>query len=59
MTTSNWRSGTSRLLRLGFAAALLCGIVAIHWVLWLLKRARLSWFAAWCALLGAIALAVG
>jgi len=46
-------------LGIGFIAALICGIIAIHGVLWLLQRARLSWFALYCALLGVVALAIG
>jgi undecaprenyl-diphosphatase len=46
-------------LGLGFVAALLCGVLAIYVVLWLLKRARLSYFAAYCALLGVAALIIG
>jgi undecaprenyl-diphosphatase len=44
-------------LALAFCAALVCGILAIHVVLWLLKRARLAYFAVYCFLLGAIAIA--
>jgi undecaprenyl-diphosphatase len=46
-------------LGLGFVAALLFGVLAIYVVLWLLKRARLSYFAAYCALLGVSALIIG
>jgi undecaprenyl-diphosphatase len=46
-------------LGLAFIAALVFGVLAIYLVLWLLKRARLSYFAAYCALLGLAALIVG
>lgn len=46
-------------LTLAFIAALLFGILAIYVVLWLLKRARLSYFAAYCVLLGIAALIIG
>jgi len=46
-------------LGLAFIAALVFGILAIYLVLWLLKRARLTWFAVYCALLGIAALAIG
>jgi undecaprenyl-diphosphatase len=46
-------------LLLGFIAAVLTGILAIHVVLWMLKRARLAWFAAYCVALGVVALIVG
>ena len=36
--------------------ALGSGIVAIHLVLWMLSKARLKFFSAYCFLLGAIAL---
>jgi undecaprenyl-diphosphatase len=35
----------------GFIAALLSGILAIKLVLWMLQRARLTWFAAYCVAL--------
>jgi len=46
-------------LGLAFIAALVFGVLAIYLVLWLLKRARLSYFAAYCALLGIAALIAG
>ena len=46
-------------LGLAFVTALLSGILAIHAVLWLLRGARLGWFALYCTLLGLVALAVG
>lgn len=46
-------------LALGFVAALLFGIAAIHLVLSALYKARLSLFAAYCAVLGCIALILG
>ncbi|MBN2080585.1 undecaprenyl-diphosphate phosphatase [bacterium] len=46
-------------LGLAFIAALVFGILAIYLVLWLLKRARLTYFAVYCALLGIAALVIG
>ena len=46
-------------LCIAFVLAFLSGIAAIHLVLKLLKQARLSMFAIYCALLGTIALATG
>lgn len=46
-------------LAVAFVLALLSGIAAIHLVLKLLKQARLSMFALYCALLGTLALATG
>ncbi len=46
-------------LSVAFILALLSGIAAIHFVLKLLKQARLSMFALYCALLGTLALATG
>jgi undecaprenyl-diphosphatase len=46
-------------LGLAFIAALVFGVLAIYLVLWLLRRARLSYFAAYCALIGIAALIIG
>jgi undecaprenyl-diphosphatase len=46
-------------LALGFVAAMLMGIVAIYLVLWMLKRARLLYFALYCIAIGTIALIIG
>jgi undecaprenyl-diphosphatase len=43
----------------GFICALLAGIVAIYFVRWALQRARLSYFGAYCLVIGAIAIVVG
>lgn len=46
-------------LAVGFVVALLSGIAAIYLLLWMLKRARLAWFAGYAALLGIVALIIG
>jgi undecaprenyl-diphosphatase len=52
--------GTNLLgLGLAFLVALGTGIGAIYLLLWMLKRARLLWFAAYCVALGVVALIVG
>lgn len=46
-------------LALGFLTALVMGVVAIYVVLWMLKRARLLYFAIYCTALAVIALIIG
>lgn len=46
-------------LALGFFASMLMGIVAIYLVLWMLKRARLLYFAIYCTALAIVALIIG
>ncbi len=46
-------------LAAGFITALVMGIVAIYLVLWMLKRARLLYFALYCATLATVALIIG
>jgi undecaprenyl-diphosphatase len=46
-------------LALGFLASMIMGIVAIYLVLWMLKRARLLYFAIYCAALAVVALIIG
>jgi undecaprenyl-diphosphatase len=46
-------------LALAFIAAALTGVAAIYLLLWMLKRARLLYFALYCAALAVIALIVG
>jgi undecaprenyl-diphosphatase len=43
-------------LGVGFVVAMLAGVGAIYMVLWMLKGARLTWFAGYCVLLGIAAL---
>lgn len=42
-------------LSLGFLAALLSGVLAIYIVLWMLQRARLTYFAAYCTIISGLA----
>ena len=46
-------------LAIAFIASLVSGIAAIYLLLWLLRKARLLYFSAYCALLGIVALVVG
>jgi undecaprenyl-diphosphatase len=54
-------NGTVNLLglSLAFITALVCGILAIHLVLRLLKQARFLYFAIWCAIVGVLAISLG
>jgi undecaprenyl-diphosphatase len=45
-------------LGVGFITSLVFGVLAIHLVLWTLRRARLLWFSAYCAVLGVVTLAI-
>lgn len=42
----------------GFLAAFLAGIAACHWMIAIVKRSKLDYFAYYCALVGTIALVV-
>lgn len=46
-------------LVLGFLAAFLSGLLACTWMINLVKRGKLVWFAAYCALVGVIAIVMG
>jgi undecaprenyl-diphosphatase len=46
-------------LLIGFAAAFAAGCVACKWMLAIVKRGKLIYFALYCALVGAVTLAVG
>ena len=43
----------------GFVAAFFTGLVACLWMIQLVKQSKLSWFAVYCFLVGAIAFAFG
>lgn len=43
-------------LIVGFAAAFITGILACTWMIALVKKARLSWFAAYCFIIGSVAI---
>jgi len=43
----------------GFIAAFLTGLVACLWMIQLVKKSQLSWFAYYCFIVGIIALLVG
>jgi len=51
-----YHSGQVIPLIVGFAAAFITGILACTWMIELVKKARLSWFAAYCFVIGCIAI---
>ncbi len=53
ISTSN---GNFLALTIGFAAAFITGIFACRWMIALVKRSQLSWFAYYCFAVGALAL---
>jgi undecaprenyl-diphosphatase len=46
-------------LGLGFIAAFICGLVACTWMISLVRKSKLSYFAIYCLVVGIIAIAVG
>jgi len=46
-------------LGLGFAAAFVCGLIACTWMISLVKKSKLSYFALYCVIVGLIAIGVG
>ena len=44
---------------LGFAAAFICGLIACTWMITLVKKSKLSYFAIYCLVVGLIAIGVG
>ncbi|GER60358.1 undecaprenyl-diphosphate phosphatase [Patiriisocius marinus] len=46
-------------LGLGFIAAFICGLVACTWMITLVKKSKLRYFAIYCAIVGVIAIGVG
>lgn len=52
-----YQSGNAVNLGLGFVAAFLAGLVACTWMISLVKRSKLSYFAIYCVLVGVIAIA--
>jgi undecaprenyl-diphosphatase len=47
------------LLTGGFIAAFISGVIACSWMVKIVKRSKLSWFALYCAVAGVIAIAAG
>jgi undecaprenyl-diphosphatase len=43
----------------GFAAAFVSGVIACRWMLALVKRGRLIWFALYCAAVGILSIVLG
>jgi undecaprenyl-diphosphatase len=46
-------------LGLGFAAAFICGLIACTWMITLVKKSKLSYFAIYCLVVGLIAIGFG
>ena len=46
-------------LGLGFIAAFVCGLIACTWMITLVKKSKLRYFAIYCAIVGVIAIGVG
>ncbi len=52
----SFESGQILPLTVGFIAAFITGILACTWMISLVKKAKLSWFAIYCAIVGIIAI---
>lgn len=52
-------SGNFTALSVGFVAAFVSGLVACTWMIKLVKKSKLSWFAIYCLIVGVIAVAFG
>jgi len=46
-------------LGLGFIAAFICGLIACTWMISLVRKSKLSYFAIYCLIVGVIAISVG
>ncbi len=46
-------------LGLGFIAAFICGLIACTWMISIVRKSKLSYFAIYCLIVGIIAIAVG
>jgi undecaprenyl-diphosphatase len=53
----NWSEASLIPLGAGFIAAFITGLVACVWMIQLVKRAKLTWFALYCLVVGLIAIA--
>ncbi|PHR97251.1 MAG: UDP-diphosphatase [Leeuwenhoekiella sp.] len=52
-------SGNFTALSVGFVAAFVSGLIACTWMIKLVKKSKLSWFAIYCLIVGVIAVAFG
>ncbi|WP_290475060.1 undecaprenyl-diphosphate phosphatase, partial [Leeuwenhoekiella sp. UBA1003] len=52
-------SGNFTTLSIGFIAAFISGLVACTWMIKLVKKSKLSWFAIYCLIVGVIAVGFG
>ena len=52
-------SGNFTALSIGFVAAFVSGLVACTWMIKLVKKSKLSWFAIYCLIVGVIAVGFG
>ena len=47
------------ILGLGFVAAFICGLIACTWMISLVRKSKLSYFALYCLIVGLLAIAIG
>ena len=52
------QTGNISVLLIGFIAAFVAGLIACTWMIKLVKRSKLSWFAIYCFIVGIIAIGV-
>lgn len=52
-------SANFTILTSGFIAAFICGLIACTWMITLVRKSKLSWFAVYCLIVGIIAISVG
>ena len=52
-------SGNFTALSIGFVAAFISGLIACTWMIKLVKKSKLSWFAIYCLIVGIIAVSFG
>ena len=52
------QSGNVSILIIGFLGAFISGLVACTWMIKLVKRSKLSWFAIYCFIVGSIAIGI-
>lgn len=55
----NTASTDFTVMGLGFAAAFVCGLIACTWMISLVKKSKLSYFAIYCLVVGLVAIGVG
>lgn len=53
------QSADLTVLGVGFVAAFICGLIACTWMISLVRKSKLSWFAAYCLVVGLTAIFIG